>query len=314
MKVIHDPAIFEKEKGHCWVNNSTLQGYGSGYPAVAELCRLSVHNETFSSCHVGHILRNTIYDKYYQRRTKQLGMLSIFYIKTGEMYFRSNEQTILAEAGDCVLLKPHSKNDFLYLPGHQPCSNYELALTGTMLDDMIRLFGFENIFGFRLDADDFFEDIFNRMNELKKQKSRRPKLHLLAGIAIETLHFIAGAARNQKIQQAAASICELLEQQMEKKTSMLDIARQIGIPLAEMNRQFRMAFGVTPYNYLKKFRLQRGAELLRNGVSVKETASQIAYNSPKSFSAEFHRFYGVSPRQYRHLSDENTSLIHPDTN
>ncbi|MBN2642690.1 MAG: helix-turn-helix transcriptional regulator [Victivallales bacterium] len=309
MKIIHDLDILNMERGSCWINNSTLHGYGTGYPAVAELCRFLAPREYVASCRVGHILRNTIYDKYYQRRIRQLGMLSIFYIKTGEMYFRSNEQIILAEAGDCVLLKPHSKNEFLYLPGREPCLNYELALSGALLDDIIRLYGLEHVVGFHLDADDFFEDIFNRLKELKQRKSKSVSTHYLAGIAAETLSFIAQAISQKEVQQTARLVQDLLEQNIEKKIKMQDIAKMLDVSLPKMNKQFKLTFGITPYLYLKNARLQRGAELLRKGYFVKEVAALIGYSSPKSFAAEFHRFHGISPRQYSKFPE---LYVYPD--
>ena len=79
---------------------------------------------------------------------------------------------------------------------------------------------------------------------------------------------------------------------------MTEFARRYEICLPVLNRRFREAYGFTPYNWLKRLRLRQGAVLLESGMAVKEIAGLVGYENPRSFSAEFRRFYGVSPRQF----------------
>ena len=64
---------------------------------------------------------------------------------------------------------------------------------------------------------------------------------------------------------------------------------------------------MTPYQYLKKCRMVSAAELLSKGIPVKNVTDMVGYASSKSFSSEFHRFYGASPRRFQHVTDQDSS-------
>ena len=52
--------------------------------------------------------------------------------------------------------------------------------------------------------------------------------------------------------------------------------------------------------YLLKYRVQRGAEFLRERPgTVAQAAAACGFDSPSNFSKMFRRFYGLSPREYR---------------
>ena len=94
-------------------------------------------------------------------------------------------------------------------------------------------------------------------------------------------------------------IRDFLEQRIKEKISMTAIAGKFNIDIHDMNRNFQEAFGVTPYQYLKRFRLRKAGEMLRAGMLVKETSAAVGYRNVKTFSTEFRRFYGMPPLNCR---------------
>ncbi len=295
MKIIHDPAVFETEKGTCWRHTSSFVGYGSGYPEEVTL-RNFERLPLSTPCAVVHMLTCTMHAKYYQRRDRQTRMFGAFYIREGEMYFRSNDQILLAEPGDCVLLHPHCRNDFLHRDGNK-CSYYEVVLTGAALDEMIRLYDLEHVLWLRIPDDRFFRELDPRLELLEKEQKNPLTVHRLAGLAAEVLQFLSFHAKNAPLLPVAGQIRDILEQHLAKKIKMAEVARNAGIELHDLNRIFKESFGVTPYQYLKTCRMRRGVELLRKGVSVKETAARVGYGSSKAFATEFLRVYKVTPRE-----------------
>jgi AraC-like DNA-binding protein len=65
-------------------------------------------------------------------------------------------------------------------------------------------------------------------------------------------------------------------------------------------RQFRAAYGETPYTYLMTRRIERAKSLLRRGdLTVTEVCVAVGCTSLGSFSARFTELVGQSPSAYR---------------
>ena len=67
-----------------------------------------------------------------------------------------------------------------------------------------------------------------------------------------------------------------------------------------LSRQFREAFGESPYSYLMTRRIERAMALLRRGdLSVTEVCFEVGCSSLGTFSTRFSELVGMSPSQYR---------------
>src|ERR1700679_70171 len=78
------------------------------------------------------------------------------------------------------------------------------------------------------------------------------------------------------------------------------IARAALMSPAHFSRQFRAAYGETPYSYLMTRRIERAKALLRRGdQSVTEVCLAVGCTSLGSFSARFTAVVGVTPTAYR---------------
>ncbi len=79
-----------------------------------------------------------------------------------------------------------------------------------------------------------------------------------------------------------------------------DLARAACLSRAHFSREFRRAFGESPYVYLLTRRLERAAAMLRTtDRSVAEICFSIGFLSVGSFTTSFTRSYSVSPTAYR---------------
>jgi AraC-like DNA-binding protein len=68
---------------------------------------------------------------------------------------------------------------------------------------------------------------------------------------------------------------------------------------AHFSRQFKAAYGETPYGYLMTRRIERAMTLLRNGMSVTDACMAVGCTSLGSFSTRFSELVGESPSSYR---------------
>ena len=79
-----------------------------------------------------------------------------------------------------------------------------------------------------------------------------------------------------------------------------DLAAAAGLSRAHFSREFRRAYGESPYTYLLTRRLERAASMLRNtDRSVTEICFGVGLSSLGTFTTTFTRTYGMSPTAYR---------------
>lgn len=78
------------------------------------------------------------------------------------------------------------------------------------------------------------------------------------------------------------------------------MAAAAGLSRAHFSREFKRAFGESPYVYLLTRRLERATALLRNtDYSVAEVCLEVGLTSVGSFTTSFKRIYGQTPTEYR---------------
>jgi AraC-like DNA-binding protein len=78
------------------------------------------------------------------------------------------------------------------------------------------------------------------------------------------------------------------------------LARGAYMSAGHLSRQFRAAFGESPYSYLMTRRIERAMALLRRGDrNVTEVCFEVGCSSLGSFSTRFTELVGISPSAYR---------------
>jgi AraC-like DNA-binding protein len=78
------------------------------------------------------------------------------------------------------------------------------------------------------------------------------------------------------------------------------LARGVNMSAGHLSRQFRLAYGESPYSYLMTRRIERAMALLRRGdQSVTEVCFAVGCSSLGTFSTRFTELVGVPPSTYR---------------
>jgi AraC-like DNA-binding protein len=87
------------------------------------------------------------------------------------------------------------------------------------------------------------------------------------------------------------------------------MARTALMSPAHFSREFRAAYGETPYAYLMTRRIERAKALLRQGMSVTDACVTVGCTSLGSFSSRFTEIVGVTPSQYRDGDHSGLSAV-----
>ncbi len=86
------------------------------------------------------------------------------------------------------------------------------------------------------------------------------------------------------------------------------LARGAHMSAGHLSREFRLAYGESPYGYLMTRRIERAMALLRRGEhSVTEVCFAVGYSSLGTFSSRFTELVGMPPSTYRRQSDRATA-------
>jgi AraC-like DNA-binding protein len=93
---------------------------------------------------------------------------------------------------------------------------------------------------------------------------------------------------------------DLIDREYSQPLDVAALARAALMSSAHFSRQFRAAYGETPYAYLMTRRIERAKALLRGGeLSVTEVCIAVGCTSLGSFSARFTELVGETPTAYR---------------
>jgi AraC-like DNA-binding protein len=86
------------------------------------------------------------------------------------------------------------------------------------------------------------------------------------------------------------------------------LARGVNMSAGHLSREFRVAYGESPYAYLMTRRIERAMALLRLGeLSVTEVCFAVGCSSLGTFSTRFTELVGVPPSVYRRQSARATA-------
>ena len=90
------------------------------------------------------------------------------------------------------------------------------------------------------------------------------------------------------------------------------LAHGANMSAGHLSRQFRLAYGESPYSYLMTRRIERSmALLLRGDLSVTDVCFEVGCSSLGTFSTRFTELVGVPPSAYRQNATGETAGMPP---
>ncbi|MFI9390336.1 helix-turn-helix transcriptional regulator [Streptomyces bauhiniae] len=91
-----------------------------------------------------------------------------------------------------------------------------------------------------------------------------------------------------------------IDREYARPLDVAALARGVNMSAGHLSRQFRAAYGESPYSYLMTRRIERAMALLRRGdLSVTEVCFEVGCSSLGTFSTRFSELVGMPPSVYR---------------
>ncbi|WP_207934545.1 helix-turn-helix transcriptional regulator [Actinomadura sp. KC06] len=103
-----------------------------------------------------------------------------------------------------------------------------------------------------------------------------------------------------------------IDREYQKPLDVEALARGVNMSAGHLSRQFKQAYGESPYGYLMTRRIERAMALLRRGdLNVTEVCFEVGCSSLGTFSTRFTELVGVPPSVYRREQAEATAGMAP---
>ena len=103
-----------------------------------------------------------------------------------------------------------------------------------------------------------------------------------------------------------------IDREYAQPLNVEDLARDAFMSAGHLSRQFKAAYGESPYAYLMTCRIERAMALLRRGdKSVTEICFEVGFSSLGTFSTRFTELVGVPPSVYREQASGQMAGVPP---
>jgi transcriptional regulator GlxA family with amidase domain len=103
-----------------------------------------------------------------------------------------------------------------------------------------------------------------------------------------------------------------MDREFDQPLNVEALARGVDMSAGHLSRQFKLAYGESPYSYLMTRRIERAMTLLRHGQrSVTEVCFEVGCSSLGTFSTRFTELVGVPPSVYRRQAAQATAGMPP---
>ncbi|HTZ43325.1 MAG TPA: helix-turn-helix transcriptional regulator [Jatrophihabitans sp.] len=91
-----------------------------------------------------------------------------------------------------------------------------------------------------------------------------------------------------------------IDREYAQPLNVEELARGVHLSAGHLSREFKLAYGESPYGYLMTRRIERAMALLRRGdLSVTEVCFAVGCSSLGTFSTRFTELVGMPPSTYR---------------
>ena len=96
---------------------------------------------------------------------------------------------------------------------------------------------------------------------------------------------------------------DFMTEHIDKQFTLDELSIRFNIPLTPMKNCFKSVFGAPIHNYMREYRLQTAATMLREtNEPVADIAAKVGYDSQTNFTVAFKSRTGLTPSEYRQVS------------
>ncbi|MBP1966499.1 helix-turn-helix domain-containing protein [Paenibacillus aceris] len=248
----------------------------------------------------------------------------IFYVQEGIFEICTNGNSHILKEGDLALLQPgdihtikgltntinpyihldffyhpNRKSSFITLPGQVDLSTYRALMQPTLNQcDGIRI-----PLKLTFSHSQKMKDLVLKIIECWQLQSYvgRMEAHQLAHewIAVLIKQYMVSQTGSTQAKPFLNWITSYLAFHISEPISVQDMASRAGLSTSRFTVLFKEHFGLTPHQYLLKFRIEHAQELLKEGKPIKVISEYCGFTDVHHFAKTFKASVGLTPGAYR---------------
>lgn len=167
--------------------------------------------------------------------------------------------------------------------------------------------------GFECGANAYIEKPFS-IRQLRKQienllKSQLAYHKAMVELSGENRIALQGVS-SQKDCELMLQINKRVEEQLSDENFSVDtLAEVLNMSRSSFYRKIKALTGMPPNDYLKAVRLNKSAELLRQGERISEVYEKVGFSSSSYFAKCFKIYFGMSPREYIDQGNQKKDVL-----
>ena len=111
---------------------------------------------------------------------------------------------------------------------------------------------------------------------------------------------MSGEQHRHKELTLLRKVRDRIDREHAQPLNVEELARGVHMSAGHLSREFKRAYGESPYSYLMTRRIERAMALLRRGdLSVTDVCFTVGCSSLGTFSTRFTELVGMSPSAFR---------------
>jgi len=247
-------------------------------------------------------------DGYYfdLQRGRELNEYQLLYLTEGEGEFHSaTVSSARLREGDLFLLFPGEWHSYHPHP-RKGWKSYWIGFKGRNMDDRVRA-GFLSPTKpiYHVGFSDGIVRLYKQAFDTAKAEAAYSQ-QLLAGIVNHLIGMMYSLERNIELGRNQGHVDMInrarlrIRESLEAPLTIQQVAEDLGVSYSNFRKLFKEHTGISPAIYQQDLRLQRAKELLSTtGLSIKEIAYRLNFESPDYFSSKFKAKTGRRPSELR---------------
>lgn len=235
---------------------------------------------------------------YYIER-KNSPEIVVEYVISGKGHIVRDGKKTTVYAGDMYIL-PLGDDHIYYADPINPWKKIWFNANGPLFDELCNAYDINGKYVFRsLDGYDLMKKMLNVCNT--KNVSAK-EINSRAALVLMELIMLMADHESEATGEDAEKVRTYLDLHMNEKVKLAELADVIFKSESQTLRIFKKAFGITPYDYLVKTRINLSKTLLRgSSLTIKDIAYRVGFNDEHYFSTIFRQKTGTSPSSYRKM-------------
>lgn len=237
-------------------------------------------------------------DESYRISRKTSDIYVFEYILEGEGTVICDGKVFTAVKGDVYILKRKSNHEY-FSHKDNPWTKIWFNAKGSLIEMLLSLYSLNHLMHLKdVPLSSFF---FRILETAKNADNSRDFERAAALIFFEMLLYLKEQHFTAAVKSEEAVLLKAyLDKHNKEQVTIDELSKLIYRSPSQTIRIFRQAFGITPYKYLMKQKMELAKLLLLNtNMTIKEISLDLNFHDEHYFSNYFKDNYGLSPLNYR---------------